>query len=91
MRKIKEEGKAIALSFSLSQIANTYWKEKKLEQVELSLEQQFNILAFQQKVQPLTREQAQQLCVDLYRQMIIKESMWKSMLGQNWGFLEVPE
>lgn len=52
---------------------------------ELSLEQQFNVCAFSEQVKGLSREQAQDFLVDLYRQMMIKETMYKGFLIQQLG------
>jgi Phycobilisome degradation protein nblA len=53
--------------------------------VQLSLEQQFNLRAFSEQVKDLSREQAQDFLVDLYRQMMIKETMYKGFLMQQLG------
>jgi Phycobilisome degradation protein nblA len=53
--------------------------------VQLSLEQQFNVRAFSEQVKDLSREQAQDFLVDLYRQMMIKETMYKGFLMQQLG------
>jgi hypothetical protein len=52
---------------------------------DLSLEQQFNIRAFEQQVQDMSREQAQEFLVDLYRQTLLRENSYKSLLKQQWG------
>lgn len=53
--------------------------------VELSLEQQFNVRAFSEQVKDLSREQAQDFLVDLYQQMVIKETMYRGFLVQQLG------
>jgi Phycobilisome degradation protein nblA len=53
---------------------------------EFSLEQQFNLRAFSEQVKDLSREQAQDYLVDLYRQMIVKESLYKQIMKQQLGF-----
>jgi Phycobilisome degradation protein nblA len=52
---------------------------------ELSLEQQFNIRSFSEQVKNLSKEQAQDFLVDLYRQMLCKEAMYKEFLLQHLG------
>jgi hypothetical protein len=52
---------------------------------ELSLEQQFNVCAFSEQVKGLSHEQAQEFLVDLYRQMIVKETLYKGFLKQQLG------
>lgn len=57
--------------------------------IELSLEQQFSIRSFQNQVQKMSREQAQEFLVKLYEQMIVRENMYKQFLKYEWG-LEPP-
>jgi hypothetical protein len=52
---------------------------------DLSLEQQFNIRSFESQVSKMNREQAQDFLVQLYRQMIMKENMYKAFLKHEWG------
>jgi acyl-CoA-binding protein len=53
--------------------------------IELSLEQKFNVRAFSEQVKGLSREQAQEFLVDLYQQMIVKETLYKGFLLQQLG------
>lgn len=53
--------------------------------VELSLEQEFNLRSFADQVQHMSREQAQDFLVNLYRQMIVKETMYKQFIKHEWG------
>lgn len=53
--------------------------------IELSLEQQFNIRSFETQVQQMSREQAQNFLVDLYKQMMMRETMYKHFLKHQWG------
>ena len=53
-------------------------------EVELSLEQKFNIRSFETQVQRMSLEQAQEFLVALYRQMMIREAMYKSFLKEKW-------
>lgn len=52
---------------------------------ELSLEQQFNIRSFENQVQKMSREQAQDFLVKLYGHMLARENMYKSFLKHEWG------
>lgn len=52
---------------------------------ELSIEQQFNIISFKSQVQQMSREQAQDMLIKLYEQMIYKEATYKHLLKHNWG------
>jgi UDP-galactopyranose mutase len=51
----------------------------------LTLEQEFGIRSFADQVQNLSQEQAQQYLIDLYRQMIVKETFYKEFLAKQWG------
>lgn len=53
--------------------------------VELSLEQEFNLRSFEDQVQYMSREQAQDFLVNLYRQMMVKETMYKQFIKHEWG------
>jgi hypothetical protein len=53
--------------------------------IELIIEQEFNIIAFGEQVKALSREQAQQMLVELYRSMMVKETMYKGFLVQQLG------
>ncbi|MGL5719582.1 MAG: NblA/ycf18 family protein [Alphaproteobacteria bacterium] len=50
------------------------------------MEQQFNLMAFEQRIKSLKIEDLQQFTVDFYRQTMAKENMYKELLKQNWGF-----
>ncbi|MGK7927714.1 MAG: NblA/ycf18 family protein [Spirulina sp.] len=52
---------------------------------QLSLEQEFNLKKFSDRVQNLSREQAQELLVELSRQMMIKENLYKQLLKPYLG------
>jgi hypothetical protein len=53
--------------------------------IELSLEQQFNIRSFETQVGDMSREQAQDFLVKLYRQMVMQENAYKNLLKHQWG------
>jgi Phycobilisome degradation protein nblA len=55
---------------------------------DLSLEQQFNIRSFEHQVKDMSHAQAQEFLVDLYRQMVVRENSYKSLLKQQWGMEE---
>jgi Phycobilisome degradation protein nblA len=55
---------------------------------DLSLEQQFNIRSFEHQVKDMSHAQAQEFLVDLYRQMVLRENSYKSLLKQQWGMEE---
>jgi hypothetical protein len=54
--------------------------------IELTLEQQFSIRFFETQVQDMTREQAQEFLVKLYKQMMMQENTYKNLLKHQWGF-----
>jgi hypothetical protein len=57
---------------------------------QLSMEQEFSIRSFADQVQHLSREEAQDFLVNLYRQMMMKETMYKHFLAQEWGIGSQP-
>lgn len=52
---------------------------------ELSMEQEFSIRSFEDQVQGLSQKEAQEFLVKLYRQMVMKETMYKHFLSKEWG------
>lgn len=55
------------------------------EAFELSLEQKFELRAFEARTKTLTKEEAQQHLIDLYELMIKKETMYRHFLKKEWG------
>jgi len=52
---------------------------------KLSTEQEFNVRAFEVQVKGLSQEQSHKMLVDLYRTMIVKETIYKGFLVQQLG------
>lgn len=52
---------------------------------KLSLEQEFQLKIFVAQVQHLSREHAQELLIELHRQMMIKEKMYQHFLLHEWN------
>lgn len=52
---------------------------------QLTLEQQFSLRSFETQVERMSREQAQEFLVKLYEQMMLRESMYKHFIKQEWG------
>ncbi|HEY9628507.1 MAG TPA: NblA/ycf18 family protein [Coleofasciculaceae cyanobacterium] len=53
--------------------------------IELSLEQQFSLRSFESQVEHMSLEQAQHFLVQLYEQMMLKETMYRHFLKHQWG------
>ncbi|NEO99213.1 MAG: NblA-related protein [Symploca sp. SIO2E9] len=51
--------------------------------IQLSLEQQFNLRAFEEQIKGITLEQAQVLLSDLHRQLLVREAYFKHFIRQN--------
>jgi len=49
----------------------------------LSLEQQFNLRAYEEEVKRMDSEQAQQLLLQVLRQLMVKENVIKHLLKQS--------
>jgi Phycobilisome degradation protein nblA len=56
--------------------------------IDLSLEQQFSIRSFEHQVKDMSRDQAQEFLVNLYKQMMLQENSYKSLLKHQWGIEE---
>ncbi len=52
---------------------------------ELSLEQEFHLKSFDDQVQRMSRQQAQESLIMLYRQMMIRETMYQHFLMHEWN------
>jgi hypothetical protein len=55
------------------------------DRYQLSLEQQFSLRTISSKVQALSRQEAQELVVELQRQMMIKDNLYKQLIKHEWG------
>lgn len=58
---------------------------------QLTLEQQFSLRSFETQVAHMSHEQAQQFLVKLYEQMMLRETMYKYFIKQQWGIESGPE
>lgn len=54
------------------------------EPIKLSLEQEFHLRSFADGVKQMSREQALEHLVYLYKQMMLKETQYKAMLAKVW-------
>jgi ribosome recycling factor len=54
----------------------------------LKIEQQFQIASFKQQVAQMSREDAQNLLVKLYEQMLVQEVTYKQLLKHQWGLTD---
>lgn len=50
--------------------------------IGLSLNQEFNLKAFEYQIEPIDLEQSKQLLVELYRQLLIREAYCKELLKE---------
>jgi hypothetical protein len=57
---------------------------------DLSLEQEFNLRLFADLVQNLTPEQAKEFLVELNREMMIKDNLYRDLLKQYMGINSAP-
>ena len=56
----------------------------------LSLEQEFNLRQFADQVRTLSPEQAKDLSLELYRQIMLKENLYEGLLQEFWDIDSVP-
>ncbi len=54
--------------------------------MNLSLEQEFQKRVFAERVQELSKEQAQELAIELYKQIMLKENLYKDFIKNELGF-----
>jgi hypothetical protein len=52
--------------------------------IELSLEQEFSLRTFADQVKQMSREQAQEFLLMLYKQMIAREATYQELLKHQW-------
>ncbi|MGJ3254023.1 MAG: NblA/ycf18 family protein [Elainellaceae cyanobacterium] len=52
---------------------------------KLSMEQEFNLRNFSDQVHRMSRQQAQDFLVNLRKQMMVRENLYRSMLKDSWG------
>ncbi len=52
---------------------------------QLSLEQEFDLRRLTTQVRTLSPEQAQDLSLELYRQMMLKDNLYQELLKDYWG------
>ncbi len=57
---------------------------------QLSLEQEFELRRLATQVRTLSEEQAQDLSLELYRQMMLKDNLYQELLRDYWGINSVP-
>ena len=52
--------------------------------IELSLEQEFSLRTFADQVKQMSREQAQEFLLMLYKQMRVREATYQELLKHKW-------
>ncbi|MDJ0569775.1 MAG: NblA/ycf18 family protein [Pleurocapsa sp. MO_192.B19] len=57
---------------------------------QLSLEQEFELRKFADQVRTLSPEQAQDLSLEIYRQMMLKDNLYGELLKDYWGISSSP-
>ncbi len=57
---------------------------------ELSIDQQFQIAAFEQQVRQMSREQAQEVLINLFKEYQSQRATYLELLGHQWGVSYVP-
>lgn len=51
----------------------------------MPLEQQFELRKFEEQVRQLSREEAQELLVDLRESMLLQANTFKDIIKESWG------
>lgn len=57
--------------------------------VELSLEEDLHVAMFSLQVDNLNEAECKFLMKQLYRQMLIKDALWKNLAKSSWGMSEI--
>lgn len=55
---------------------------------QLSLEQEFNQRMFADQVQHMSHEQSQEFLVQLHKEMMVRENLYREILKDAWGLEE---
>ncbi|MBO3463615.1 NblA/ycf18 family protein [Aetokthonos hydrillicola Thurmond2011] len=55
-----------------------------MEDIELTLEQEFNLRNFTDQVRQMSREQAQEFLILQHKHMMIRETTYRELLKQEW-------
>lgn len=54
------------------------------EQGKLTIEQEFNLRKVADQARALSQQQAQELIIELQRQMMIKDNIYKKLIKHEW-------
>lgn len=54
-------------------------------QNHLTLEQEFNLKKISNQAKALSHEEAQELIIELQRQIMIKDNLYKKIIEHEWG------
>jgi Phycobilisome degradation protein nblA len=54
------------------------------QEIELTLEQEFSLRGFADTVQQMSHEQAQQFLIEQHKLMMVKETMYRELMKQEW-------
>jgi Phycobilisome degradation protein nblA len=57
-----------------------------LSALELSLEQQFSLVKYQEQVTHLSQDQAQEFLLEVLRQLMVKDNAIRSLIRSGMGF-----
>ena len=55
------------------------------EPTQLTIEQKFHLRRLADQTKALSQQQAQELIVELQRQMMVKDNLYKQMIKHEWG------
>lgn len=55
------------------------------ETVKLTIEQKFHLRKVADQTKALSQQQAQELIVELQRQLMMKDNLFKQMIKHEWG------
>lgn len=59
--------------------------------MEMPLEKQFSVRSFETQVRQMSLQQAQDCLVQLYEQMLVRETLYQQFLKHKWGLESNPD
>lgn len=57
--------------------------------VNLSIEEEFSLAMFELQVDALDEKNCKFLMKQMYRQMLLKDALWKNLAKSSWGMSEI--
>ncbi len=56
-----------------------------MDSMQLSIEQEFSIHSLAEQIKSLSPEETQNFLIDIYRQMLLKDQYYQSLIRKKWN------